>query len=109
MLLLVQTFILNRKVFHCFYNYINLYCIASQFKSLIRILPFAIGNYVEEFDEHWHCFLLLWDICNMALAFEVTEEDAGHLSWLVETFLESFSILYSGIPIQIVSLYHFYL
>ena len=61
------------RVFRCFYNYINLYCIASQFKSLIRILPFAIGNYVEEFDEHWQ---LLWDICNIALAFEVTEEDA---------------------------------
>ena len=42
------------------------------------------------------CLLLLWDICNMSLAFKITEEDAGHLLWLVEAFLELFSTLYYG-------------
>ena len=32
----------------------------------------------------------------MSLAFKITEEDAGHLLWLVEAFLELFSTLYYG-------------
>ena len=68
-------------------------------KTLIRLLPLAIGNFVHEDDNHWKTFLLFWDICNMALAFEMREEDAGHLAWLVEAYLESFCLLYSGIEI----------
>ena len=48
---------------------------------------------VEPDDEHWQCFLLLWDICSVASAFEVTEDDATHLAWLVEVYLDAFQSL----------------
>lgn len=68
--------------------------IASQVMTLTRLLPFIIGEYVASDDEHWECFLLLWDISSMACAFEVSESDATHLAWLVETYLEGYKSLY---------------
>lgn len=65
-------------------------------ETLIRFIPLAIGEFIPEDNDHWQCFLVFWDICNLCLAYEVTEEHAGNLSWLVETYLESFSCLYSG-------------
>ena len=53
-----------------------------------------IGEFVGKEDSHWLCFLLLWDICSVASAFEVTEADAVHLAWLVEVYLEAFTSLY---------------
>jgi hypothetical protein len=67
---------------------------ASQMESIIRFLPLSIGADIPEDDRHWECLMILWDICNISLAFEVTPEDAGHMSWLAELFLESFSTLY---------------
>jgi hypothetical protein len=67
---------------------------ASQMKALIRRLPLAIGNYIPNEDEHWMCFLMLWDICCLCLVYEITEDDAGHMSWLVETFLAFFFTLF---------------
>ena len=49
--------------------------LASQMMTLIRLLPFMVGNYVERNDKHWECFLQLWDICSMVCAFEVTTGD----------------------------------
>ena len=63
---------------------------ASQMMTLIRLLPFMIGNYVERNDKHWECFLQLCDICSMVC--EVTTSDATHL---VEAYLEEFFILYN--------------
>ena len=57
-----------------------------------------IGSYVERDDNHWECLLILWDICCIVSAFEVTEDDAAHLAWLIEIYLESFTSLY-GDPI----------
>ena len=37
---------------------------------------------------------ILWDICSIVSAFEVTEDDATHLAWLIEIYLESFTSLY---------------
>lgn len=68
--------------------------VASQMMTLVRLLPFIIGKYVETDNDHWECFLALWDICSIASAFEVTEDDATHLAWLVEVYLESFTSLY---------------
>ena len=62
--------------------------------TLIRILPFMIGSYVERNDDHWECLLVLWDVCSIVSAFEVTEDDATHLAWLIEIYLESFTSLY---------------
>lgn len=53
-----------------------------------------IGSYVPSDDEHWECFLLLWDICSMVCAYEMTSEDSVHLAWLVQTYLECFTHLY---------------
>ena len=57
--------------------------------TLIRILPFMIGSYVERDYAHWECLLILWDICSIVSAFEVTEDDATYLAWLIEIYLES--------------------
>ena len=32
--------------------------------TLVKILPHLVGNYILEDDDHWSCFLTLWDICN---------------------------------------------
>ena len=63
--------------------------------TLVKFLPLAIGESIPEGDEHWSCFLVFWEICKISLAFEIREEDAGHLGWLVAIFLEMFSFLYS--------------
>ena len=69
---------------------------ASQMMTLVRLLPLMIiGKFVEQDDDHWECFLLLWDICSMACAFEVTKEEAVHLMWLTEMYLEAFLNLYT--------------
>ena len=62
--------------------------------TLIFLPPFMIGNYVPIDDEHWECFLLLWDICSAVCAYEISPVDSVYLSWLVETYLESFAYLY---------------
>ena len=37
---------------------------------------------------------VLWDICSIVSAFEVNKDDAAHLAWLIEIYLESFTSLY---------------
>ena len=74
--------------------YVIVLSTASQMKTLVRYLPLAIGDKVSDEDEHWTCFLTFWEICNVALAFEVRQEDAVHLGWLVQIFLEMFQSLY---------------
>jgi len=46
-----------------------------------------IGDLIEEEDEHWDCFLLLWDICSFVCAYKVTHDDSLHLACLVQTYL----------------------
>ena len=67
---------------------------ASQMMTLVRRLPLFIGDLVDHDDDHWECFLLLWDICSVVCSFEVTIDDATHLGWLIETYLEAFTSLY---------------
>lgn len=61
--------------------------------TLVKLFPLTTGDLVDEEDEHWKCFLLLWDICSIVLAYEVSPNDPVRLAWLVETYLEGF---YSG-------------
>ena len=63
--------------------------------TLVRLLPLMIGKFIEQDDDHWECFLKLWDICSIACAFEVVKEEAVHLIWLTEMYLEAFKSLYS--------------
>ena len=64
--------------------------------TFVQLLPFMIGDKVPFDDEHWNSFLLLWDICSMVCAYEVTEDFSVHLAWVVEIYLESFKELYGG-------------
>ena len=101
----IQIFISSKKVVmhvnFCVYctNYRCLYVlsllfIATQIKTLVRYLPLAIGCRVSEDDQHWTCFLIFWEICAIALSFEVRKEEALHLGWLTKAFLELFHDLY---------------
>lgn len=62
--------------------------------TLIRLLPFMIGSFIDDDDEHWQCFLLLWDICSLTTAFTVSKSDAKYLAWLVEMYLKTFKEQY---------------
>ena len=64
--------------------------------TLMSLLPFMIGSHVPNDDEHWECFLILWDICRMVCTYQVTSNDSLYLAWLVQTYLESFTHLYGN-------------
>jgi len=64
--------------------------------TLIRLFPFLIGEFVPEDDDHWRCFLLLWDICAMVCVFETSKDKALQLAWLVQTYLEAFTSTYGA-------------
>ena len=52
--------------------------------TLMRLLPFMIGSLIDDCDEYWHCFLLLWDICSL------TQKEKGHtLAFVVVSALDS--------------------
>ena len=80
---------LSGNIVKCCESY-NIIYSASQMMTLIRLLPFMIGSHVEKNDNHWECFLQLWDICSMVCAFEVPTSDATYLAWLVEAYVEEF-------------------
>lgn len=62
-------------------------------------MPFICGDFVEEDDEHWECFRLLWIICDIACAFEVYPGDARRLQWIVQLYLEYFTTLYPDVTV----------
>lgn len=72
---------------------------ASQAMTLAHLSPFMIGDLVPGDDEHWDCFLTLWDICSIACAYEIAVADAAHLAWLVQIYLESFAQLYTVVSV----------
>ena len=78
-----------------FNNLLYMHIVASQMKTLIRLLPLIVGDYIPQDDEHWACFLMLWDICTSITAFEVDRQDAMNLAWTIEAFMESLEYLYS--------------
>ena len=69
--------------------------LASQMVTLVKLFPLMTGNLMDKEDEHWKCFLLLWDICSIVLAYEVSPNDPVRLAWLVETYLEAFTNTYT--------------
>lgn len=62
--------------------------------TLIRLLPFTLGHYIDENDEHWQIFLMLWDICSVITKYVVTTDLATKLAWMVEGYLEAIVDLY---------------
>ena len=65
--------------------------------TLIRLLPFMIGHFIEKEDQHWECFLLLSTIASSVCAFSVTMDDAIYLAWIIEAYLELFHSLYPAV------------
>ena len=55
-----------------------------------------LGNFVDDDDDHWECFLLLCTISNLVCAFEA---DSIYLAWIIETYLESFRSIYPTVMI----------
>lgn len=64
--------------------------------TLVRLLPFILGHYVEEAEEHWDLFLLLWDICAVITVYTVTSGLSTKLAWMVERYLEGIVDLYGS-------------
>lgn len=64
--------------------------------TLVRLLPFILGKYIQENDEHWDLFLSLWDICAVITTFKVTHELSTKLAWMVEAYLEGIVDLYGS-------------
>ena len=88
-------YIVHVQYIAIFMFYLTCTYIASQMMTLIHLLPFLIGHYIE-YDDHWECYLLLLSVCDMCCAFEVQPDDPAKLSWLVQMYLESFASLYSS-------------
>ena len=65
--------------------------------TLIRLLPFMIGKFIDFDDDHWECFLMLCTIFNLVCAFEATLEDSIYLAWIIKTYLESFRLTYPAV------------
>ena len=61
---------------------------------LVRILPFLIGDKVEENDHHWECFLLLRKIIDIVLAPVASEELSSSLKLLIKEHHTKFVSLY---------------
>ena len=49
---------------------------------------------MPEEDDNWQCFLMLWSICGICTAFEVTEEDSIQLAWIIEMHHELYTKVY---------------
>ena len=62
--------------------------------TLLRLLPFLIGDLIPEEDSNWECLLLLHAICSICTAFAVTEEHVVKLEWLIQAHHELFVKLY---------------
>ena len=66
--------------------------LASQMMTLMGLLPFIIGKFVDFDDNHWGCFLTLCTICNLVCAFEATLEDSINCGLIIKTYWESFRL-----------------
>lgn len=70
--------------------------IAAQMWLLGRILPFMIGSNVPEGNEHWQNFLTLLEIMDYLMAQDITEDEVGYLSILIQKHHEEFVRLYTN-------------
>ena len=61
---------------------------------LLRILPFLIGNEIEENEKHWSCFLLLRKIIDVVLCPVVSANLCSSLKLLINEHHCQFVELY---------------
>ncbi len=69
---------------------------SSQMLLLTRILPFLIGNEIQEGDEHWNCFLLLRKIMDIVLCPKVLLGMCSSLKLLIGEHHRLFVALYGA-------------
>lgn len=75
--------------------------LAAQMWLLGRVLPFMIGSNVPEENQHWKNFLKLLEIVDYLMAPDITEDEVGYLSILIQQHHQEFIRLYtinSAIP-----------
>lgn len=70
--------------------------VAAQMWLLGRLLPFMIGNSIPEGNEHWQNFLSLLEITDYLMAPDITEDEVGYLSVLIQQHHEGFVQLYTN-------------
>ena len=69
---------------------------SSQMLLLTRILPFLIGNGIDDGDKHWHCFLLLRKILDIVLSPKVSPGMCSSLKLLIQEHHQLFITLYGA-------------
>ena len=69
---------------------------ASQMLTLVRILPFLIGDKIPEESEHWFCFILLKKIVDIVLCPVVSENQCSTLKILINEHHCKFVQLYGA-------------
>jgi len=82
---------------------------AAQMFVLAHTLPFLIAEWIlnnesADLNNQVDCFILMLQIMNLCLAYEITTESIDLLSRIIETFLSRFVLLY---PDNIVPKHHF--
>lgn len=63
---------------------------AAQMWLLGRVLPYMIGEYIPQTDEHWQNYLRLLEIVDLLFSPSITEDDIGYLSVLITEHHQSF-------------------
>ena len=72
---------------------------ASQAWLLCRLMPFMIGRFIPESDDHYKNYLLMLQITDYLLAPEISEDDVSYLKLLIEDHHTAFRGLYPQLSI----------
>jgi len=75
-----------------------------QLKCSFLIAEWILNNESADLNNQVDCFILMLQIMNLCLAYEITTESIDLLSRITETFLSRFVLLY---PDNVVPKYHF--
>ena len=74
--------------------------------TLLRMLPFLVGEYVSEDDTYWEIFLLLREIADIILAPAIQVSLLSYLNHIITTFIYEFNAKF---PKKIIPKMHFLL
>jgi len=71
-------------------------CIASQMWCFGRLLPVMLGEFVQEGDQNWECFLLLLTITDYIFAPSISKDVLPYVQQLIQEHHEMFKEVYSS-------------
>ena len=63
---------------------------------LFRLLPFLIGEYIDEDNQCWKLYLKCREIVDIIFAPSVNKQGLYHLRLMIQEFLENFCLLFPG-------------